>query len=47
MDNKILLQPLKMGDIELKNRICMAALTRQRCESDDLVPTGMHVEYYT
>ncbi|CAD8069555.1 unnamed protein product [Paramecium sonneborni] len=46
MDQSILFKPLKMGDIELPNRICMAALTRQRCETKDLVPNDMMIEYY-
>ncbi|CAD8148097.1 unnamed protein product [Paramecium octaurelia] len=46
MDQSILFKPLKMGDVELPNRICMAALTRQRCELKDLVPTDMIVQYY-
>lgn len=27
--------------------MCMAALTRQRCETNELIPSDLHVEYYT
>ncbi|CAD8136958.1 unnamed protein product [Paramecium pentaurelia] len=43
----ILFKPLKMGDMLLPNRICMAALTRQRCDSNDLIPNDLMVKYYT
>ena len=35
-----------MGEIRLKNRICMAALTRQRCNPEKGVPTEIMAEYY-
>ena len=39
-----LFDPIKIGDLELANRIVMAPLTRSR--SKGLVPGGMAVEYY-
>jgi len=36
-----------MGDIELKNRIVMAALTRGRADLVDAIPNDLHVEYYS
>lgn len=47
MLNNILLEPLQMGDLRLKNRICMAALTRMRCQDDQQIPGNLHVEYYS
>ncbi len=44
MENK-LLNGLKLGDLELKNRIVMAPLTRMRANAD-LAPTELNVEYY-
>lgn len=41
-----LLQPLPIGDIELRNRVVMAPLTRARA-GDSRVPNEMMVEYYT
>ncbi|SFE22821.1 alkene reductase [Roseivivax sediminis] len=41
-----LFTPAKAGDIELKNRIVMAPLTRNRAMNDDDAPMDMHVEYY-
>jgi N-ethylmaleimide reductase len=43
----ILLAPYKMGDIQLNNRICMASLTRMRCNPVDGVPNELVAEYYT
>ncbi len=42
-----LLQPYKIGDIPLKNRVVMAPMTRSRADNTDHAPTEMHVEYYT
>ncbi|SLN43825.1 N-ethylmaleimide reductase [Roseivivax jejudonensis] len=42
-----LFTPTRAGDIELKNRIVMAPLTRNRAMNDDDAPMDMHVEYYT
>ena len=38
-----LLKPLKLGDIELKNRIIMAPLTRCRADPATGVPNDLHV----
>lgn len=40
-----LFDPLTVGDLELRNRVAMAPLTRSRAEEDG-VPTDLHVEYY-
>lgn len=47
MSNKSLFENYKLGDIPVKSRIGMAALTRQRIEKNDGVPTDIHVKYYT
>ena len=41
-----LFTPLRMGDLDLPNRIVMAALTRMRAGSMDHVPTALQAEYY-
>ncbi len=41
-----LLTPYKLGDVELKNKIIMAPLTRCRCNPADGIPTDLHVKYY-
>ena len=38
--------PIKLGDLELKNRVVMAPLTRSRA-TVDRVPTAMMAEYYS
>ena len=40
-----LLQPYRMGQLELANRIVMAPLTRSRATDPDLAPTQLHVDY--
>src|SRR2546423_2103034 len=40
---KHLLSPIKLGDLELKNRVILASMTRNR----NLVPQQVNVEYYT
>jgi 2,4-dienoyl-CoA reductase-like NADH-dependent reductase (Old Yellow Enzyme family) len=42
-----LFDPLKLGALELPNRIIMAPLTRSRATPDTRVPTPLQVEYYT
>ncbi len=42
-----LLTPFKVGDLELPNRVVMAALTRQRADIDSQIPNELHVEYYS
>lgn len=41
-----LFQPIKLGKLELANRMAMAPLTRSRAD-DSLAPTDMVVEYYS
>lgn len=46
--NQPLLQPLKLGDITLSNRVIMAPMTRSRAVNDKNAPTDyLHAEYYT
>ncbi len=45
MSNSSLLTPVKLGAIELKNRIIMAPLTRNRAGEGN-VPQDLNVEYY-
>jgi N-ethylmaleimide reductase len=42
----ILFQPIKLGEIELPNRIVMASLSRARTENPELVPIPLQAEYY-
>ncbi len=46
MPNQALLTSLNLGSIELKNRVLMAPLTRNRANNPDLAPTDLHAEYY-
>lgn len=41
-----LFTPLRIGDIELKNRIVMAPLTRNRATHGNDAPNALNVEYY-
>jgi len=41
-----LLQPYRMGEFELANRVVMAPLTRCRATNPGLLPTELHVDYY-
>ena len=43
----ILFQPLRMGGVELKNRIAMAPMTRSRAGQPGNVPTDLMATYYT
>lgn len=43
---KTLLSPLKIGRLEIKNRLIMAPLTRCRATSDARVPTDLMSQYY-
>ncbi|MFV8281844.1 alkene reductase [Christiangramia marina] len=47
MEKQALLQSYQMGDLNLKNRVIMAPMTRSRAENDANAPTDMHVTYYT
>ena len=42
----ILFTPLRVGDIELRNRVVMAPLTRNRATKGDDAPNALNVEYY-
>jgi len=42
-----LLEPLKIGDLQLQNRVVMAPLTRSRANNEGRVPNDLMVEYYT
>ena len=41
-----LLSPVTLGDLELKNRVVMAPLTRGRCDEQDGVVGAIHAQYY-
>jgi N-ethylmaleimide reductase len=41
-----LLQPARLGHLQLPNRVVMAPLTRSRAAGGDLVPTDLHTAYY-
>lgn len=42
-----LLTPYQLGDLQLKNRIVMAPLTRTRAENDGHLPNDLMIEYYS
>jgi N-ethylmaleimide reductase len=46
LDAKILFTPFKLGDLELKNRIVMAPLTRNRATQGSDAPNELNAEYY-
>lgn len=41
-----LFTPVRMGSLELRNRIVMAPLTRMRANNPEQAPTALHAEYY-
>jgi N-ethylmaleimide reductase len=41
-----LFTPVRVGDLDLPNRIVMAPLTRMRAGPIDHVPTALQAEYY-
>jgi len=41
-----LFDPLKLGDLEIPNRVIMAPLTRMRSKQPGNVPHGLNAEYY-
>src|ERR1700724_3257548 len=41
-----LFTPVRMGELELPNRIVMAPLTRMRAANPGHAPTELHAEYY-
>jgi N-ethylmaleimide reductase len=44
---KNLLTPFQLGGITLPNRIIMASMTRARATNTAIIPTDLHVAYYT
>ncbi|MTH98982.1 alkene reductase [Roseibium sp. RKSG952] len=46
MSDHKLFSPIKAGAIDLKNRIVMAPLTRNRARAEDDAPYEIHAEYY-
>lgn len=44
--NDILFQPIKIGEVELPNRIVMASMSRARTDNPELVPNALQAEYY-
>jgi N-ethylmaleimide reductase len=46
MSTKTLFTPVRMGDLDLPNRIVMAPLTRMRAGSSDYVPSDFQADYY-
>jgi N-ethylmaleimide reductase len=42
-----LFSPVRMGKLELRNRIVMAPLTRMRATNSGHAPTELHAEYYS
>jgi N-ethylmaleimide reductase len=43
---EVLFTPYALGDLQLKNRIVMAPLTRTRAENERKVPNKLMAEYY-
>lgn len=41
-----LLKSYRLGDLDLRNRVVMAPMTRSRANNPENAPTDMHVEYY-
>lgn len=46
MSIQALLKPIKLGDLELKNRVIMAPMTRSRADNENNAPTDIHLNYY-
>ncbi|MEX2592289.1 MAG: alkene reductase, partial [Anditalea sp.] len=46
MKNQPLLESLQIGDLELKNRVIMAPMTRSRADNPENAPTSLHAKYY-
>jgi N-ethylmaleimide reductase len=44
--NNPLFNPIRLGDIELPNRIIMASMTRARTDDPGLVPNALQAQYY-
>jgi N-ethylmaleimide reductase len=45
-DTQPLLKPLRLGDLDLRNRVIMSPLTRTRARNAQHVPTDLMLEYY-
>lgn len=45
--NQALLKPITLGDLELKNRVIMAPMTRNRADNEDEAATELHAKYYS
>ncbi|MGP0058254.1 MAG: alkene reductase [Beijerinckiaceae bacterium] len=45
-DASLLFSPFRLGDLELKNRVVMAPLTRNRASEDTDAPNDLNAEYY-
>lgn len=41
-----LLDPIRLGDIDLPNRIIMASMTRARTHDPDFIPNALQAQYY-
>ena len=46
-DTQPLLRPVRLGALELPNRVVMAPMTRARATNAGLTPTELHATYYT
>ena len=46
MTQQALLTPVRLGPYELRNRVVMAPMTRDRADNPELAPTALHAEYY-
>lgn len=46
MDSKQILSPVRLGALQLRNRVMMAPLTRCRATNRDAAPNAMMAEYY-
>lgn len=44
--NHPLLEPIRLGDIDLPNRIIMASMTRARTDDPGFVPNALQAQYY-
>jgi N-ethylmaleimide reductase len=42
-----LLSPVSMGNLELKNRVVMAPMTRSRASQEDDCVSEIHEQYYS
>jgi N-ethylmaleimide reductase len=46
-NDSVLLKPIRLGEIQLPNRVIMASMTRARTENPGLVPIPLQAEYYS